>query len=290
MRKPLLRLAFVPIVNKKGPCWMKPRAEFLHKGNLRLTLLSRFRSFLMLIPPRPATALLQALAQCQPAPVLPLDLNGPTVARLDFGANNPRLTGPLGAANLRDTAAFTRTVAEMLAEKNATTGIGGYLENRVIYRRSPHFGPAEPTAAEAPARSLHLGVDVWAPAGTPILAPLPATIHSLADNNNFGDYGPTVILEHTLAGIRFFSLYGHLTRREWASLQPGQALEHGETFTTIGPYPENGDWPPHLHFQLITDLQGRYGDFPGVAPPAEQAYWAALCPNPNLLLRSRHLE
>ncbi|MEJ7660880.1 MAG: hypothetical protein WKG07_15300 [Hymenobacter sp.] len=80
----------------------------------------------------------------------------------------------------------------MLAEQRAPVGIGGYLENRVIYRRSPHFDDAtEP-------RSLHLGVDVWVPAGTPVAAPLPAVVHSLADNNNFGDYGPTVILQHEL--------------------------------------------------------------------------------------------
>ncbi len=217
----------------------------------------------------------QVLGRATPGPVLPL--HGPGVARLDFTAANPLLT----AENLRDTAAFARVVQQMLAEQRATTGIGGYLENRVIYRRSPHFGPAE--AAEA--RTLHLGVDVWVPAGTPVLAPLPGRIHSLADNNNFGDYGPTVVLEHAPEGVVFYSLYGHLARREWARLRPGQRLAQGAAFATVGPWPENGDWPPHLHFQLITDMQGRSGDFPGVARLAEWEYWAALCPDPNLLLR-----
>ena len=115
-------------------------------------------------------------------------------------------------------------------------------------------------------------------------APLPARVHSLADNNNFGDYGPTIILAHDLAGQPFYSLYGHLTRTDLAALQPGQAIEQGQVLAHVGPYPENGDWPPHLHFQLIADLQGRWGDFPGVAPPSERAYWAALCPNPMLVL------
>ncbi|MGY3090468.1 murein DD-endopeptidase MepM/ murein hydrolase activator NlpD [Hymenobacter sp. UYAg731] len=212
-------------------------------------------------------------------PVLPVDLNGPTVARLDFTANNPRIT----SADLRDTAAFDELVNTMLAEKNATIGIGGYLENRVIYRRSAHFGPG---AAEEP-RSLHLGVDVWLPAGTPVLAPLPATVHSLADNDNFGDYGPTVILQHELEGTVFYSLYGHLSRREWQALRVGQALQQGEAFATVGPFPENGDWPAHLHFQLMADMQGRVGDFPGVARPSEREAWAALCPDPNLILNRR---
>ncbi|GAB3868068.1 hypothetical protein GCM10028824_11930 [Hymenobacter segetis] len=214
-------------------------------------------------------------------PVLPVDLNGSTVTRLDFTAANPQIT----SADLRDTAGFDDLVNKMLADQNATIGIGGYLENRVIYRRSAHFGPG---AAEEP-RSLHLGVDVWLPAGTPVLAPLPAVVHSLADNDNFGDYGPTVILQHELEGTVFYSLYGHLSRHEWRALRVGQALQQGEAFATVGPFPENGDWPAHLHFQLMADMQGRVGDFPGVARPSEREAWAALCPDPNLVLRSRYV-
>lgn len=212
-------------------------------------------------------------------PVLPVDLNGPGVARLDFSAQNPRLA----TADLRSTADFDQLVNDMLAEQHASIGIGGYLENRVIYRRSLHFGPGE--APEA--RSLHLGVDVWLPAGTPVLAPLPATIHSLCDNDNFGDYGPTVVLEHELEGTVFYSLYGHLSRAEWRRLRAGQQLEKGEAFATVGPFPENGDWPAHLHFQLMADMQGRVGDFPGVARPSEKAEWAALCPDANLVLQCK---
>ncbi|UOQ96381.1 peptidoglycan DD-metalloendopeptidase family protein [Hymenobacter sp. 5317J-9] len=215
-------------------------------------------------------------------PVLPLDLNGPAVARLDFSAHNPRLA----TADLRDTAAFGQLVDAELALHNATIGVGGYLENRVIYRRSPHFGPG---AVEEP-RSLHLGVDVWTAAGVPVLTPLPATVHSLADNDNFGDYGPTVILQHELESTVFYSLYGHLSRQEWRVLRVGQTIEKGEAFATVGPFPENGDWPPHLHFQLIADMDGRMGDFPGVARPSERAIWAELCPDPNLVLQSRWLD
>ncbi|MBC6698400.1 peptidoglycan DD-metalloendopeptidase family protein [Hymenobacter puniceus] len=213
--------------------------------------------------------------------ILPVDLNAPDVTRLDFTANNPVVRD----ADLRDTAAFEELVAQLLADKDAHIGVGGYLENRVIYRRSPGlFGdPA------VPARSLHLGVDVWLRAGTPVLAPLDATVHSVQDNDNFGDYGPTVILQHSLEGTTFYTLYGHLSRRETALLRPGMVIEKGETFTEVGPAPENGDWPPHLHFQVIADLQGRSGDFPGVALPEERGQWATLCPNPNLILQSRIL-
>ncbi|TYZ14254.1 peptidoglycan DD-metalloendopeptidase family protein [Hymenobacter lutimineralis] len=219
--------------------------------------------------------------QAEFAPVLPVDLSAPTVARLDFSAANPQLT----TADLGDTAAFEALVEQLLEQQQAAIGVGGYLEHRVIYRRSPGlFGDAT-----QPARSLHLGVDVWLRAGTPVMAPLAAVVHSAQDNAGFGDYGPTVILEHELAGTTFYTLYGHLTRRETALLRPGMVIEKGGTFAEVGPAPENGDWPPHLHFQIIADLQGRVGDFPGVAAPEEKAQWAALCPDPNLILQSSHL-
>ncbi len=210
------------------------------------------------------------------AAIFPFPVRGPGMARLDFTAHNPLLTHP---EQLRDTAHFDQVVHEMLAEQHATVGIGGYLENRVIYRRSPHFDDT------TEARSLHLGVDVWVPAGTPVAAPLAGVVHSLADNNHFGDYGPTVILQHWLEGTSFYTLYGHLSRTDLAALQPRQAVLPGKPFAHVGPYPENGDWPPHLHFQVISDMQGRWGDFPGVAPASEQAYWAELCPSPWLLLK-----
>ncbi|TGE28090.1 peptidoglycan DD-metalloendopeptidase family protein [Hymenobacter metallicola] len=215
-------------------------------------------------------------------PVLPVDLNSAEVTRLDFTAQNPTLA----QADLRDTEAFEALVATLLEEKNALIGVGGYLENRVIYRRSPGlFGdPA------VPARSLHLGVDVWLRAGTPVLAPLEATVHSVADNDNFGDYGPTVILQHELEGVPFYTLYGHLGRAEVVLLRPGMTLEKGQKFAEVGPHPENGDWPPHLHFQVIANMLGREGDFPGVALPAEREQWAKLCPDPNLILQSRWLS
>jgi murein DD-endopeptidase MepM/ murein hydrolase activator NlpD len=226
------------------------------------------------------TSLPAALSRCQPGPVLPVDLNGPKVARLDFSAQNPTLA----QTDLRDTDAFSETVSQMLQQQGATIGVGGYLEDRIIYRRSPGlFGAGE-------ARTLHLGVDVWLPAGTPVLAPLPGRIYGLADNAGFGDYGPTVILTHELEGIVFHSLYGHLSRHECQALHRGQELTQGEAFATVGPPPENGDWPPHLHFQLIADMQGRISDFPGVARASERDLWATFCPDPNLILRSRWLN
>ena len=47
---------------------------------------------------------------------------------------------------------------------------------------------------------------------------------------------------------------------------------------------ENGGWPAHLHFQIIGDLMGFIGDFPGVAKQSEIEEWLERCPDPNLIL------
>ncbi|HSI90868.1 MAG TPA: peptidoglycan DD-metalloendopeptidase family protein, partial [Adhaeribacter sp.] len=182
----------------------------------------------------PLTALLKK-HQAAFGKVTDIDLDSASVTRLDLSAANPLLT----LQNLRDTNLFGGVIEKMLREKKATAGIGGYLENRVIYRRSQLFEEAEP-------RSLHLGIDIWAPAGTGVYAPLAATIHSFQDNAAYGDYGPTLILQHELEGTVFYTLSGHLDRASLKNLKPGITIAKGDKIAEFGPYPENGDWPPHL--------------------------------------------
>ncbi|MBC5994616.1 peptidoglycan DD-metalloendopeptidase family protein [Pontibacter cellulosilyticus] len=213
------------------------------------------------------------------APVLDADLNADAVCTLDFSEKNTHLQ----ATDLTDTDAFNRTVQKMLQEQKASIGVGGYLEDRFIYRRSKHFDVA------AESRNLHLGVDVWLDAGTAVFTPLDATVHSFKDNNNFGDYGPTIILEHELEGITFYTLYGHLSRASLEGLEVGKRFTKGAKIAEVGPYPENGNWPPHLHFQVMCSMDEKFGDYPGVATTAEKAKYEALCPNPNLILQCRHL-
>jgi len=209
------------------------------------------------------------------APVLPVDFTNESYRVLDFTARN----GELDAVDLTDTAAFTEYVFGKLRAAGAVVGVGGYNEHRVIYRRSAHFQQtAEP-------RAIHLGIDLWAAAGTPVSAPLDGRVHSFRDNANFGDYGPTIILEHAVNGAILYSLYGHLSRASLVGLAEGQPVKAGQPIAEIGPFPENGDWPPHLHFQLMTDMRGLKGDFPGVCSLGERADYLSICPNPNDLLR-----
>jgi 4-aminobutyrate aminotransferase-like enzyme len=67
-------------------------------------------------------------------------------------------------------------------------------------------------------------------------------------------------------------------------LTVGQAVAAGDLIAETGEMEENGGWSPHLHFQVITDLLGRDGEFPGVARADQRAVWLSLSPDPNLVL------
>jgi peptidoglycan LD-endopeptidase LytH len=194
---------------------------------------------------------------------------------LDFSEANESLA----AVDLSDTTSFTAFVFEQLHQAGKKYGIGGYLEKRAIYRRSEVFA-----TAAADFRNIHLGVDIWAAAGSPVFAPLDGKVHSFQDNRGFGNYGPTLILSHELGGKTLYSLYGHLCRVNLAQFELGREVAAGEQLCEIGPFPENGDWPPHLHFQLIWDLGEYWGDYPGVAAEKDLDYYRQNCPDPAPLL------
>ncbi len=132
---------------------------------------------------------------------------------------------------------------------------------------------------------MHLGVDLFAPAGTAVHAPLDGVVHIAADNAAPLDYGPVVVLRHeTDAGDPYFTLYGHLSRQSLFGCSPGRTVPAGEAFAHIGGADVNGGWTPHLHFQIITDLLGLGRDFPGVCRASERGAWMVFSPDPAPLL------
>jgi len=195
--------------------------------------------------------------------------------KLDFSEHNKDLL----SRDLTETSVFSKYVFEEMLSQNQLIGIGGYDENRVIYRQREHFTNQENV------RSIHLGIDIWTDAGEPIYAPVSGEIHSFAFNNNFGDYGPTIILKHELENVSFYTLYGHLSLKSLDNLYVGKSIMASEQIATIGTFPENGDWPPHLHFQLISDIGDKNGDYPGVSSIVEREHYLSVCPDPNLILR-----
>lgn len=213
------------------------------------------------------------------AEITPFNLNVPNVLVLDLSANNK----DLATINLANTASFEAYIWKEMNNISASVAVGGYNEDRIIYGRSENFSGAEN-------RSVHLGIDIWVLALTPVYCPLAGVIHSFQNNIGFGNYGPTIIIEHMLKGVVFYTLYGHLSVTSIENCKVGRVVKAGEQIGSLGNYPENGDWPPHLHFQIIRNLHNWSGDFPGVAAPGEREYYLQLCPDPNLILQIKSLQ
>ena len=211
--------------------------------------------------------------------ITPFDFKKDKFLILDFSIKNEELK----SLDLNDENAFNGYVFDNIHNADAKFGIGGYGEDRIIYKRSEVFSGEE-------SRSLHLGIDVWAAAGTPVNAPMDSTVHSFKNNNQHGDYGPTIILQHELDGITFYTLYGHLNTESIQNLRVGDKISAGQEFTKYGTYAENVHWPPHLHFQIISEIGDYYGDYPGVCAPSQKDKWLKLCPDPNLIINLEALN
>jgi len=178
-------------------------------------------------------------------------------------------------ANL-DAEQLGRLIDETMADAGTAFAFGRYAEPRDLYD-SEHFA----SDGDAENRTIHLGLDLFCVAGTPVSAPLDGTVELLANNARKLDYGPMVVLRHESGSNEpFFTLYGHLGMEVLDRLQAGQGVIAGQQIATIGSSPQNGDWPPHLHFQLILDLKDLGVDFPGVACKSQQEYWLGLSPSP----------
>ncbi len=167
-------------------------------------------------------------------------------------------------------------IDQTMAEAGTKFSFGRYGEPRELYSND-NFA----TEGSDETRTIHMGIDVFCVAGTPIYTPLDATVEHIANNTQELDYGPVVILRHQdCEGATTFSLYGHLGMDVLDRLSVGQTLVAGEQVATVGAPPTNGNWPPHLHFQLINDLLGLGTDFPGVALRSQQDYWLGISPSP----------
>lgn len=191
-----------------------------------------------------------------------------SVGSLDLGNN----------ANFAELPTFSRHVRRWLEDRHADFGVGGYGEMRPVYTTNDFATEGN----DGPRwRTTHLGLDVWGPAGTPVFAPYPGTVHSIGTDPTKGGYGAVIVLEHqTDSGIPFFTLYGHLSANSLTDWEAGTQVHSGDEIARFGVEQENGGWPPHLHFQVILDMLGHAGDYPGVAYPEAARVWLGLCPDP----------
>jgi peptidoglycan LD-endopeptidase LytH len=205
------------------------------------------------------------------ANIVPFHPETDRIKKLNLSNTNTLLTPDV----FNNTERFTAFIEEQL--HGARYGIGGYMENRTVYSRSRVFdGTTE-------SRTLHLGVDIWGTTGTPVIAPIDGIVHSKGYHPEYGNYGATLLLKHQLEGAIFYTLYGHLSEKDM-HLESGTFIKAGTVFAHFGPPEENGHWPPHLHFQVIVDLQGASGDYPGVCAISERDFYQKNCPDPAIFM------
>jgi peptidoglycan LD-endopeptidase LytH len=220
------------------------------------------------------------------------------IAALDLTSNNKELDETI----FNDTEIFSAYIDAYRKKQKADYLIGGYNELRVLYGRSELFntqktvrymdGPvavnqkvsSTPGDAAEP-RRLHIGTDIWGPVGTPVFAFMGGMVHSFAFNDHYGDYGATLILSHQLDSVSFYTLYGHISLRDINFVNAGDYVERGQEIAHFGDKNENGHWPPHLHFQIIGDLELYEGDYPGVCRYSERKKFLNNCPDPDLVLQ-----
>jgi 4-aminobutyrate aminotransferase-like enzyme/Ser/Thr protein kinase RdoA (MazF antagonist) len=169
-----------------------------------------------------------------------------------------------------------------LRRVGSTVGVSRYGEARFTTASYQSIGKDAPSDDLA---TIHIGVDIYADVGTPVRAPLPATVLRVTHGNAAQGPGATVILQHRCGEEAMcFTLYRQLLAESVAGLNKGQRIEPGHIIGKVGSSEPNEGKPGHLHFQLATDLLDREQGLPCMVPASYRDVWKGLSPSPNTLL------
>lgn len=132
-------------------------------------------------------------------------------------------------------------------------------------------------------RRVHMGLDIWAPAGTPVYACYDGVVAACTYHDEPGNYGGTIITRHKPGDTPFWVLYGHLSAESAERHEKGAPICAGNALGALGEVHENGGWVPHLHFQLA--LHPPTGaDYPGVVRLEDRAAARQRYPDPRHIL------
>ena len=216
------------------------------------------------------------LKNCKSSKVIAKDIDYVDYIALDLSNTNKELQ----KRKLTTASDYEIYIEEYLNSNQAKIAYGGYNEVRNLYKRSTIFNNSNSNE-----RNIHIGLDLWINEPAPIYAVLDGKIHSFQNNDALGDYGPTIILEHEINGFHFHTLYGHLSLDSLIHKKVGDFVQKGTQIATLGLPPINGDYAPHLHFQIIINMENKIGDYPGVCNKDDLDYYLHNCPDPNLLLK-----
>lgn len=175
-----------------------------------------------------------------------------------------------------------------LAHENPNSIIaGGYLEPRPIYTTDAYKVQSNLGSIH---RTVHLGIDFWLPALTPVYALFDGEIEISRNDAGDKEYGGLIIIKHEFPELTFYTLYGHQSVESVQSWKKGDKVKKGQKISELGIHEENGNWASHLHFQVMLDMLGNEEEFPGVTYPDQVDIWKSICPDPNLLFKESSLE
>ena len=175
-----------------------------------------------------------------------------------------------------------------LQNENPTKIIaGGYQEARPFYTNDGYdkignYGKES--------RTIHLGIDFWLPEYTSVNALFDGEVISAVNDAGVKQFGGLVILKHKVEDFEFYTLYGHLSVESALKNKKGDIIKKGDKIAELGAFPENGYWPPHLHFQINLSMLNYKDDFIGVGFYNQNEIWKSICPDPNLLFKSEALQ
>lgn len=153
-------------------------------------------------------------------------------------------------------------------------GIGRYDEKRTNMYETPLFGGV---------RNVHVGMDIWAPAGEDVFSFYDGNVAYLQNNEKAGDYGPTIVVRYQLGDHILYALYGHLSLTSLDMVTVGEKVGKGQKIAELGGEDVNGGWEPHLHFQLSLEDPGE-ADMPGVVAEENREEALQTYPDPRLVL------
>lgn len=155
-------------------------------------------------------------------------------------------------------------------------GIGKYNEHRPGMYTGELF--------ESEARTIHMGIDIGAPIGTPIYAFDNGRILHQGFNPEPFDYGHVMVTEHQdHQGNPFWVLLGHLSKESIDKIHTGSVFHKGDVIGWVGDKSDNGGWNPHLHIQLSTVRPDTH-DLPGVVSLREHKDALIRYPDPRMIL------
>jgi hypothetical protein len=195
------------------------------------------------------------------------------VSVFDLSKNNEKIIS-IDTTNPEE---FSKYLFDIMKEGQAKIWIWKYAENRDIYRTSWFIS--------WDARTIHLWIDLSMEPYSNIYCPYDWKVQSFQNNVWAWDYWPTIILEHELDWVTFYTLYGHLSLESLDGLYEWKIFKKWEKLCQVWNYPVNWNRFPHLHFQIISDMLWKKWDFYWVASEKQKDYFLSICPNPNYILQ-----